>query len=142
MMIEWYVGFHAPGWRLSWDALGHVEIWGYTKDDTWVFIDPGRLGTDIIVEHKCDEVDLLLTERIVRCSEIWRLSRRGELSFPAVAPICCTSIVAHILGVRAFGFRGLRRNLRALGATEISGADKRQTGSQGTSGQGAGAGDC
>ena len=40
-LIEVYFGFHRPysssfrGW------FGHVEAWGYTEDDNWLFIDPG-----------------------------------------------------------------------------------------------------
>lgn len=118
-MIEWYVGFWPSRNTSLWARLGHVEVWGYTEDDVWVFLDPQAVGLMIDVTYMHDEVEAHLAKRFANCSEIWRLSERRELTFPVMAPLCCPVWVGHVLGIRAFTLRGLRRKLRAIGAEKI-----------------------
>lgn len=115
-MIQWYVGFYDPAPTSFWARFGHVEVWGYTKDDTWVFMDPRSDMLRIEVTHLHDEVEAHLAHRYANCGEIWRLSDRGKLRIPVIAPFFCIPFVGHVLGLRAFTFSGLRRQLRRNGA--------------------------
>lgn len=116
MIEEWYVGFWPRTRGDFWSCLGHVDVWGRTADGTWVFIDPQRIGTQVEVAHQYDRVNLLLTARFHGCEEIWRTTHHGSLRFPTPFPFYCISVVAHILGLRAWTYRGLRRRLRETGA--------------------------
>jgi hypothetical protein len=134
-LVETYVGFYYP--RLSrsdpWRIFGHVEVWGYTRDDTWVFLNPQRVGTSILVTHHKDEVLDLWTSRVAMCDEIWRVAGRRELAMPSLAPLTCIGIVAHIHGCRAWTYPGLRAKLRALGAEKVCENTEREPGGQGRS---------
>lgn len=120
-VLEWYVGFWPPVSRPLWARLGHVDIWGYTEDDTWLFIDPRFFGTEIVVTHHHDRVDNLLAFRFANCTEIWRTRRTCDLTFPVIAPFTCVSLVGHVLGFRAFTIAGVRKKLRETGAECIHG---------------------
>ena len=124
MIVEWFVGFHPRYLRalsgiLTMTGLwGHCEIWGYTVDDTWIFIDPqGSGGTRVVVTHLYDEVMAQLEARHNLCETILKLPAEGEFSFlPVFPPMTCASIVGHILGIRAFTPAGLKRKLLRKGA--------------------------
>lgn len=125
-MIEWYVGFHAPHKECFWTRFGHVECFGYTQDETWLFIDPRRSGTQVVVTHLHDEVEGLLASRFTRCSMILRTSRRGTFTVPFYPPMTCAAMVGHILGVRAFTIAGLRSKLLRAGAEVIHDASAKR----------------
>lgn len=137
-MIEWYVGFYAPAFRnhrgviypFGW--FGHVELWGYTADETWLFFDPQGTGTRIIVTHHHDDVMDHLTARHTLCDTILRLQPRDHSLFPIFPPMTCATIIGHILGVRAFSPSGLKRRLLALGAEVIHEKSERRSGRQGS----------
>lgn len=118
--VELYVGFWRPHRRSMWGVLGHVEVFGYTRDQTWFFLDPRAPVTDIIVTHHHDEVEALLSHRFANCAEVWRLSERRTLRVPLLGPFNCVTTVSAVLGVRAYTMRGLRRRLRAIGAERIA----------------------
>ena len=116
---ELYIGFWPPSGE-RWTAwFGHVEIWGYTKDNTWFFLDPTAKGLKIEVAHLHDEVEELLTRRFTQCSEIWRTERIREFRQPVFAPYHCVSFVGHALGIRAFTVGGLKRRLPQIQAERI-----------------------
>jgi hypothetical protein len=82
-IVEWYFGFHAPSFRNLEGRIdprlwfGHCEAWGYTEDETWLFLDPQGKGTKIIVTHRHDDVMDQLYARHSICESIVR--------FPAIS---------------------------------------------------------
>lgn len=135
MIVEWFVGFHARyGRNLSgrltcFGLWGHVEIWGYTVDETWVFIDPQGKGTGVYVTHLYDEVMLQLQARHALCETILRVPNTEQKPlFPVFPPMTCATIAGHILGVRAFTPAGLKRKLLANGAETVHDAEGRSKG--------------
>jgi len=133
-MIEWFVGFHRPSFRNAKGRIdpqcwfGHVEIWGYNKDDTWLFIDPQAKGTKIVMTHLYDDVMAHLEARHILCELILKLPAEPDTGLiPVHGPMTCATIVGHILGVRAFAPAGLRRKLLANGAEVVHGEAERRS---------------
>lgn len=118
-VLEWYVGFLPPALAPLRMIAGHVEMWGYTADETWVFLDFHSLRGEVLITHRHDEVERLLTERNERCPEVWRYSPERDLRFPLFPPMNCVTVCAHVLGLRAWSPAGLRRTLRRNGAVEL-----------------------
>lgn len=133
MIVEWFVGFHPRYLRslsgsLTYTGIfGHVEIWGYTVDDTWIFIDPqGQKGTQVLVTHLYDEVVDQIEARFQLCETILKVPSGSEISFlPVFPPMTCATIVGHILGIRAFTPSGLKRKLLKIGAETVHGTEGR-----------------
>ena len=123
-MIEWFFGFHAP-WRNPAGWFGHCEAWGYTIDDTWLFLDPQARGSRIIVTHHHDDVLALLEARFARCRTIVRVPA-GEPEFwlPLHGPMTCAAICGHLVGLRALLPATLLRKLLANGAEVVHGYAK------------------
>lgn len=126
MILEWYVGFYNGAIRnhkrrlYPYGWFGHVEIWGYTEHDTWLFFDPQGQGTKIILTHFHDDVMDQLNARHCLCDTILRLPNGMQKPMvPVYPPMTCASIVGHMLGVRAFTPRGLKAKLLAIGAEVI-----------------------
>lgn len=124
MIVQWFIGFHSRHVRSAAGSLtftglwGHCEIWGYTIDDTWVFIDPqGVKGTRILVTHLYDEVMAQIEARWTLCETILTVPAGTETAFfPVFPPMTCATVVGHMLGVRAFTPSGLKRKLLRKGA--------------------------
>ena len=137
MILEWFVGFHYGAFRNYQGKIylqgwfGHVEIWGYTRDDTWLFLDPQASGPIIIVEHRHDDVMDQLNARHALCDLILRLPNERKPLFPLHFPMNCATVVGQIVGVRAFTPRGLRRKLLANGAEVIHENPERRSTGQG-----------
>lgn len=143
MILEWYVGFHHGRFRnhkgqiypFGW--LGHVEIWGYTEDDTWLFYDPQVSGTKVIVIHRHDDVIDQLEARYSLCDLILRLPNDGaKPPFNLWLPMTCASVIAHMTGVGAFTPWGLQKRLLAKGAEVIHENPERRSRRQGRAPQG------
>jgi len=140
VIIEWFIGFHYGAFRNYQGKIypqgwfGHVEIWGYTEDDTWLFLDPQASGPIIIVEHRYDDVMDQLNARHTICDVIFRLPNERKALFPLHFPMNCATVVGQIVGLRAFTPRGLRRKLLAIGAEVIH-----ENAQRGSSGQGSAA---
>lgn len=119
-LLNVYVAFWPPSQRVSWDLFGHVEVFGYTRDETWVFIDPRQHRTEIAVTHHHDEVNELLAHRFAN-AEVWRLPPPdGTLGrLPLLGIFTCVSVAASVCGVRAYTIPGLRRKLRQIGAERV-----------------------
>ena len=126
MILEWFIGFHKPCFRniegridpRLW--LGHCEIWGYTEDQTWLFLDPQGRGTAIRVMHRYDDVLAQLDARFLLCSAILKLPCADPaFRLPLHGMITCASVCGHMLGLRALLPSTLRRKLRAKGAEVI-----------------------
>lgn len=143
MILEWFVGFHYGAFRNHLGLIypqgwfGHVEIWGYTKDDTWLFLDPQASGPIIVVEHRHDEVMDQLNARHALCDLILRLPNERKPLFPLHFPMNCATVVGQIIGIRAFTPRGLRRKLLANGAEVIHENPERRSTGQGGPAEGA-----
>lgn len=122
-VVKWYVGFHNPiplrkliG-QPAWSFLGHVEIWGYTRDATWFFLDPGAKGSTLVITHHADEIDELFARRIMHCSQILKLDPiTSQIRLPLHPTMNCVSVCAHMLGIRAYTPGRFRRILLAHGA--------------------------
>lgn len=126
MIIEWYIGFHAPCLRdinnrispRHW--LGHCEIWGYTEDQTWVFIDPQGEGAKIRVMHRYDDVMDQLEARHAICRLILKMPATDpKFTLPIYGALTCASFSGHLLGHRALLPSTLRRKLLGNGAKVI-----------------------
>ena len=143
MILEWFVGFHYGAFRNYQGKIylqgwfGHVEIWGYTRDDTWLFLDPQASGPIIIVEHRHDDVMDQLNARHALCDLILRLPNERKPLFPLHFPMNCATVVGQIVGVRAFTPRGLRRKLLANGVEVIHENPERRSTGQGGPAEGA-----
>lgn len=113
-MIKGYIViFHPRKW--GWRLLGHVEIVIISDDDTYAFINPGRFGADVFVEHRFDVVNRVLGARTKDCEAIF--VEPNERSLSPVAPLMtCASFVGYLVGFRAFTPAGLRRTLLRNGA--------------------------
>lgn len=132
-----YVGFHAPGFRNSegridprcW--LGHVEVWGFTDDDTWLFIDPAGAGMRVRVMHRYDDVMDALTARFELCTMVLAVPG-GDPKFrvPLHGLMTCASIAGQMVSQRALFPWTLRRKLLRNGAEIVS---EKPEGSQGRS---------
>lgn len=135
MILEWYVGFHEPTLRnlqgridpRGW--LGHCEIWGYTDDDTWLFIDPQGAGTRVRVMHRHDDVLDQLDARFAICAAILKIDG-GDPSFrlPLHGGLSCASFCGHLLGIRALLPASLRRKLQRKGAKVIHEVEQGRSG--------------
>tara|TARA_R110000868_G_scaffold237132_9_gene491614 strand:- start:25305 stop:25694 length:390 start_codon:yes stop_codon:yes gene_type:complete len=126
-ILEWYFGFHAPlplrdvrSLETFCMAFGHVEAWGYTMDDTWMFFDPRRGGTMIRVTHLHDEVNAMLVARLELCERVLKFTPDDRtLRFPPVFPMNCAQQCGHLVGMRAFSLGGLARMLLRNGAEQV-----------------------
>ncbi|MBR9765359.1 MAG: hypothetical protein GYB53_18025 [Rhodobacteraceae bacterium] len=126
-ILQWYFGFYAPAGvkdlraGASWRSIfGHVDAWGYTCDDTWLFFDPRGAGSRVLVTHLHDEVEDLLVARFSTCREILRFTPDDrELLAPLHLGMNCASQCAHLVGRRAFAPWSLRRMLLKNGAEII-----------------------
>lgn len=126
-VIEWYFCFHRPHVESLWGFLGHVEVFGYTRDDTWIFFDPARVRSKLIAVHKHDEVEELMAMRFREKTEVLRTSFSRERTFPPIfLPMNCVSQCASLIGVRALTPWGLRRRLLQNGAEVIHGRRRRR----------------
>ncbi|MBT9385480.1 hypothetical protein KM176_16520 [Pseudooceanicola sp. CBS1P-1] len=135
-VLEWYFGFHAPASLRDLRAgaslrtiFGHVEAWGYTADDTWIFFDPRGAGTRILITHLHDEVEDQMVARLETCQLILKIAPDDrQLRVPLHLGMNCASQCAHLVGRRAFGPGGLRRMLLKNGAEIIHDTERRPGG--------------
>ncbi|GIT90138.1 hypothetical protein JANAI62_03790 [Jannaschia pagri] len=120
LILEWFIGFMPPRASEPRMWFGHVEMWGYTDDEDWVFFDFNSILPEIRIVHRHDDVLHLLTERNERCPEVWSYVPKSSVRVPVFPPMNCVTVCAHILGLRAWTPNGLRRTLRANGARKIT----------------------
>jgi len=138
MIEEWYLGFYAPYFRnlegridpRGW--FGHCEIWGYTADGTWFFLDPQSKGAHVRIAHAHDDVRDHISARFELCDLILRLPG-GDPSFriPIHGPMTCAAICGSLIGVRALLPATLRHKVLAKGAEVVHGQAERRSGRQG-----------
>lgn len=117
--LVWYVGFY-PRRRSLAGMWGHCDMWGMTRDHTFVFLDPARSGFQVQVTHKAEEIDFLWALRLEAAHSMLRIDAPRVLHrLPFLGPLSCASICGHVLGVRAWTPRSLRAKLLANGAQEV-----------------------
>ena len=123
MIVEWFFGFHAPrlrGFEGKIDFrywLGHCEAWGYTADDTWIFLDPQGKGFKIRVMHKYDDVMCQLEARYAICESILKIKNdEPEFGLPPVCVMSCASVCGALVKIRALLPSTLKRKLLTNGA--------------------------
>lgn len=119
------------GAESPWSTFGHVSAYGFTRDNTWFFFDPQRVGTKLQITHHHDEIDERLTSIFILCDEVYCTDYQGKLWFPPVLPMNCVMQCAHLIGTRAFTPNGFRQKLRGIGAERIHAGTTRESGRQG-----------
>lgn len=133
-VMEWFFGFHSPSLRnlkgdLSYRLwFGHCEAWGYTSDDTWIFLDPQASGLKMRVMHRHDDVLANLEARHLICKTIIRIPATDpSFRFPLHGPITCASLCGNLVGIRALLPSGLRQKLLRNGGQIIHEAERRSS---------------
>jgi hypothetical protein len=123
---QWFVGFHAPYWRNENGRIdprgwfGHIELWGFTRDETWLFLDPAGAGSVVVITHRHDEVLGMLEIKNEVCETILRVNPvEPHFRLPLHGLMTCAAISGHLLGCRALFPASLRRKLLANGAEVI-----------------------
>lgn len=117
--VETFFAFHPRKLSQVWTAFGHVEAFGYTRDDTWFFFDPARKGTQLLISHHHDEVEQMMAGVISKARTVYRTDERFETFLPAMLPQTCVSQCAALIGLRAFTIGTFERKLRAINAEVI-----------------------
>lgn len=125
MIREWFFGFHDPVMKEPAMWFGHVEVWGFTEDETWMFMDPQGKGTKIVVAHKYEEVSAQIGARLSLCDLILSYKTDKEFSIPVHGIMTCANICGSLVGIRALVPSTLRRRLLAQGAEVIHEAEGR-----------------
>ena len=104
-------------------ALGHVEAFGYTIDNTWFFYDPGSLHTKLLITHLHDEIEKLVTERFQKAETVLRIKHDpAYFKAPLHGPMNCVTQCAALIGWRAFTPWGFRKRLLASNAEVANGS--------------------
>lgn len=133
--LTWYFSIHDPQINDPRRWLGHCDLWGVTRDDTWFFLCPRHNGFHVLVAHKAEEVDALWAMCLHGAARVYRYEKpQIERAIPPIAPLSCASICAHVLGLRAWTPHGLEQRLVRNGATQIWNASDENKRSEGGSG--------
>lgn len=125
-VIEWYVGFRKPHRNSFVGRFGHVTAWGYTMDDTWIFLDFNRTQLDMAITHIHDEVTWMIAQQLEQSELVLKLPPAGHRRMP-VLPMTCASTIGHLVGVRAWTPWGLKRKLLAQQAEIVKWVDPKKT---------------
>lgn len=122
---QWYVIFHKPEMKSPRKWFGHVGVCGYTLDNTWFFMDPTFDGFDLDIVHRHETV-----ERYLECAFgdnlVLKIRNRRPMKFHLLPMMNCATIIAYMLGHRAFTPWGLKRKLLRNGAEVIHDGRKQQ----------------
>ena len=87
-------------------------MWGVTKDETWVFLDPCRQGLCVQVAHIAEEVDHLILTRMVRAHTVIRFEAIEPcFTIPPISLHTCASVCGATVGIRAWSPASLQRKL-------------------------------
>jgi hypothetical protein len=112
----WYFAFY-PRRKKIFEWWGHVDMWGVTRDDTWVFLDPARAIFQIQIAHKSEEVNGLMAERFANAEMVLRYTAAPiKHRLPPLGFLTCASICGHTIGLRAWTPLQLKRKLLRNGA--------------------------
>ena len=135
MILEWSFGFHAPSFRNAEGRIdprvwfGHCEAWGYTEDETWVFMDPQGAGLNFTAIHRHDDVLDHLAARFELCHLILKMTNDQRLfRLPLHGIMTCASVCGALVGVRALLPATLAAKLRQHGAEVIHEAERKSRG--------------
>lgn len=116
----------------NWYAcLGHVEAFGVTHDNTWVFFDPMGRGTVFEIDHRKDVVDHRMAVAYTMADTIYRIPHSDrKITFPIHPTMNCVSQCAAIVGLRAYKIRTFQKKLRRNGAEIVYGPSSESRGSR------------
>lgn len=118
---EWYVTFTPASLKSVFTIFGHVTVCGYAFDEastTWFFYDPAWKGAQIKILYRHDEVQNEIATAFTR-GTVLRIRNHGNRVAPLWPMMNCATIVAHMIGYRAFTPWGLKRQLLRNGAEII-----------------------
>lgn len=127
-LVEIFFAFHPPvpiseirSRREDWRCIfGHVEAYGYTVDETWLFFDPQGIGSTIRITHLHDEViDRLASIRSTATLILSFKPDGRKFRVPIHPPMTCATQCGALAGRRAWTPWGLRRMLLRDGAEVI-----------------------
>lgn len=120
---EMFFAFTHPKWERIWQdplmVFGHVQAFGFTEDETWLFVDPVRTGLDIRIMHRHDEVEARITHVAAQADALLMLEAPRKMRIPPFVPATCVGVCGYMAGVRAFTPTGLERKLRAMNAKDV-----------------------
>lgn len=123
--IIWF-GFHRratlrEAWKArEWSMFGHVEAWG-EAEGVFFHFDPRAVGTILSLTTDADAFDDMFTRRIMTCQSVLRYRPvAAGIGIPIHPTMNCAAQCGHLVGLRAYSPRGLRRILTANGAVEIA----------------------
>lgn len=115
-----YFAFYRGKAESIWTIFGHVEICIAQDSKTWLFLNPSRQRFFIYASQHADTIDELLALRLGNADCVLRYEREPRLlTLPPIAIQTCASICAHIVGLRAWTPKGLKRKLLANGAQVV-----------------------
>lgn len=121
-----YFGFYKPAFRNEHDRIdprcwfGHVEVWGFTEDCTWVFLDPKGAGMTVTAIHREGDVLDALERRLTACEMILLLpGQPPAFRLPLHGLMTCAAVAGNLASVRALLPSALKRKLLAKGAEVI-----------------------
>lgn len=143
--VKTFFVFHErPTWRMiwqewdaAWSKMGHVSAYGFTRDNTWFFFDPTRVGTKMVITHHHDEIEAQMVHVFSTAQEIYATDYCGKLRFPCLLPMNCVTQCAHLIGIRAFTPNGFRRKLARINAEPVHEITERRSGGQESAPEGA-----
>lgn len=136
-IIRWSFAFYRPVspreiWRGSQDwrcVFGHVSAYGYTADDSWLFIDPMGQGTEIKVAHRYDDVIGQISAIYATAETVLSIQpERRRYRLPIHPPMTCVTQCAALIGVRAYTPWGFRKMLLRNGADVVWRRDEKPEG--------------
>lgn len=118
-VVRWYFAFHERDWSDPWSIMGHVDAFGMTDTGIWVFLYPQRRGFKIMVCKDEAAIDTLFADALYHAHVI-RYDHPGELTLPPLTIYSCAAVCGHLVGIRAFTPKGLKRKLLRNGAEAIN----------------------
>lgn len=124
-VIEWYVGLQKPHYNNIAGIFGHVTAWGYTMDDTWVFLCLNRKRFDMTITHINEEVTWLIAQQLEASEVVLKIEPASQPRIP-ILPMTCAAVVGHLVGIRAWTPKALKRKLLARNAEIVKWAHPRK----------------
>lgn len=118
-VVRWYFAFHKPEWRPISAWMGHVDVFCMTETGVWVFLYPQRTGFKIMVCKEEEAIDALFADALYH-AHVLRYDTPGEFVLPPLTVYSCAAVCGHMVGIRAFTPRALKRKLLRNGAEAIN----------------------
>jgi hypothetical protein len=124
-IVAIWFGFHpreslrAAWLNRRWTIFGHVECWGVMDGGLFFGFDPRAAGTRLWISADPAAFDRMAAQRFLCCTSVIRFRPAGQrIGIPLHPMMNCAAQCAHLVGLRAYSPRSLRRILTANGGTE------------------------